>query len=56
MATITITGTNALDEAKRKNALQKLQDKAETDVLEILANAASKAGANDKVRKYKHFL
>ena len=56
MATITVKGTNALDERNRKNALQIIADNSDTDVLEILERAAVKKGANDKVRKFKHFL
>lgn len=56
MAQITVKGKNALDERTRTKALQIIADNSDTDVLEILSKAASKPNANDKVRRYKHFL
>ena len=48
--------SNPIDAEKRRKFLESIEKNTDTDVLEILANAASKKGANDKVRKFKNFL
>lgn len=47
---------NPIEESKRKKFLENIEKYTDTDVLEILSKAASKKGANDKVRKFKMFL
>ncbi len=47
---------NDIDASKRKQFLEKIEQNATTQVLEILSKASSKAGSNEKVIKFKHFL
>ena len=47
---------NPIEELKRQQNLAIIEKNTDSDVLEILAKAASKKGSNDKVRKFKHFL
>lgn len=54
--TVTVTGKNALDEAKRKNALQTLQNNGSTPALEFLAKLVVKKGASEKLLSKKTLI
>lgn len=53
---IELTGKDQSDALRRLNALRKIEEHLDTDVLEILAAKAHKIGINAKVRVMQNMI